>query len=114
MPYGKPPAKKHSYHLNGYRIGWGHEWNKDLSSHISASVSQRRYQDNYQLGRAIRFDRKRQDEIYTASLMLWKRGWHIKGITPKLNYQWRKQHSNFNSLFSYHKSSLNLLLEKTF
>ena len=106
--------KTYSYHLNGYCIGWGHEWNKDLSSHISASVSQRRYQDNYQLGRAIRFDRKRQDEIYTASLMLWKRGWHIKGITPKLNYQWRKQHSNFNSLFSYHKSSLNLLLEKTF
>ena len=91
-----------------------HEWGKGISSRISASASRRRYQDNYQLGRAIRFDRKHQDEIYTANLTLWKRDWHIKGITSKLNYQWRKQHSNFNSLFSYHKSSLNLLLEKTF
>ncbi|MDO4657943.1 surface lipoprotein assembly modifier [Kingella sp. (in: b-proteobacteria)] len=106
--------KTYSYHLNSYRIGWEHEWNKGLSSRISLSTSSRRYQANYQLGRAIRFDRKRQDEIYTANLTIWKRDWHIKGITPKLSYQWRKQHSNFDSLFSYHKSSLNLLLEKTF
>ena len=106
--------KTYSYRLNSYRIGWGHEWGKGISSRISASASRRRYQDNFRLGRSLLFDRKRQDEIYTANLTLWKRDWHIKGIRPKLSYQWRKQHSNFNSLFSYHKSSLNLLLEKTF
>ena len=46
--------------------------------------------------------------------MIWKRDWHLWGITPKLSYRWRKQKSNFNSLYSYHDNSVNVFFEKTF
>ncbi|VEI44419.1 Protein of uncharacterised function (DUF560) [Actinobacillus equuli] len=66
------------------------------------------------LGSAFHFDKRREDRIYHINVTVWKRDWHLWGITPKLNYHWKKQRSNFASLYSYSDKSVNVLLEKTF
>ncbi|MDU7945911.1 MAG: surface lipoprotein assembly modifier, partial [Haemophilus parainfluenzae] len=43
----------------------------------------------------------RKDIIYNTSLNLWKRDWHLFGITPKINLSWKKQDSNLDTLYSY-------------
>ncbi|MCW9710945.1 surface lipoprotein assembly modifier [Avibacterium sp. 21-586] len=47
-------------------------------------------------------------------MLLWKRDWHWLSITPKLQFQWRKQRSNLPSLYNYQNKSINLIFEKSF
>lgn len=107
-------VKHYSYDLKTVRIGWGEEWDWGISSRLSFSASRRDYKDNLVLGSVFSFNKARQDEIYHFNATVWKRDWHLWGITPKLNYHWRKQHSNFDSLYSYSDKSVNVLFEKTF
>lgn len=102
------------YNLKTARIGWGHEWSWGISTRLSFSVSKRDYQANLILGSAFKFDRRREDAIYLANLTAWKRDWHFFGITPKVNFRWKKQDSNFDTLYSYSDKSITISLEKTF
>lgn len=106
--------RSYSYDLKTIRVGWGQEWSYGVSSRLSATISSREYKDNLRLGNAFYFSKAREDKIYNAGLTLWKRDWHLWGITPKLNYNWKKQDSNFDSLYSYTDKSINLFLEKSF
>lgn len=106
--------RSYSYDLKTARVGWGQEWGWGISSRINGSISNREYKNNLRLGSAFRFSKAREDKIYSASITLWKRDWHLWGITPKLNYTWKKQDSNFDSLYSYSDKSLNLFFEKSF
>ncbi|WP_439327715.1 surface lipoprotein assembly modifier [Lonepinella sp. BR2357] len=107
-------VRHYSYDLKSARLGWGQEWHWGISSRVSFSASKREYKDNLSLGANFHFDRTREDEIYQINTALWKRDWHIWGITPKLNYRWKKQRSNFSSLYSYTDKGITLSLEKTF
>ncbi|WGE48888.1 surface lipoprotein assembly modifier [Actinobacillus equuli] len=107
-------VRHYSYDLKTARIGWGQEWHWGISSRLSFSASKREYKDNLSLGSAFHFDKWREDRIYHINATIWKRDWHLWGITPKLNYHWKKQRSNFASLYSYSDKSVNVLLEKTF
>lgn len=107
-------TKRYSYDLKTVRIGWGEEWNWGISTRLNFSASKRDYKDNLVLGSVFYFSKAREDEIYHINATVWKRDWHLWGITPKLNYHWRKQHSNFDSLYSYSDKSVNVLFEKTF
>ena len=107
-------TKYYSYDLKTARIGWGEEWDWGISSRFSFSASKRDYKDNLVLGSVFYFSKAREDEIYHFNATVWKRDWHLWGITPKLNYHWRKQQSNFDSLYSYSDKSVNVLFEKTF
>lgn len=101
--------------LNNLRLGWGEEWQWGISSRLALSYGKRQYRENLALaGGAFRFDMPRQDRIYQASATLWKRDWHWLGITPKLHFHWKKQSSNFATLYSYRDHSINILLEKAF
>ncbi|OQS58230.1 hypothetical protein ASU3_06475 [Actinobacillus suis] len=107
-------VRHYSYDLKTARIGWGQEWYGGISSRLSFSASKREYKDNLSLGSAFHFDKQREDRIYHINATVWKRDWPLWGITPKLNYHWKKQRSNFVSLYSYSDKSINIILEKTF
>lgn len=102
-----------NYQLNTLRFGWSKEWLGGISTRMALSYSQRRFQGNLVLG-GFRFNKRREDEIYQLNLTAWKRDWHLFGITPKIQFRFKKQQSNFASLYRYHDKSLNLLLEKQF
>lgn len=108
-------VRQYSYDLKTVRLGWGEEWGWGMSSRLSFSLAKRDYKDNLALaGGAFRFDKARSDKIYQVNATIWKRDWHILGITPKLNFRWKQQKSNFSSLYSYTDKSANILLEKSF
>ena len=107
--------RHYSYDLKTVRIGWGENWPWfELASRFSFSYSQRQYRDNLRLGNVLQFDRARKDQIFALNTSLWKRDWQLFGITPKLNFQWKKQRSNFPSLYSYHDQQIYVLFEKSF
>ncbi|WP_273391886.1 surface lipoprotein assembly modifier [Actinobacillus porcinus] len=98
------------------RLGWGQEWNWGISSRFGLSIMKREYKDIAKLGNInlFSFGKRREDKIYGVSLSLWKRDWHIWGITPKLQLSWRKQDSNISEMYSYTQKNVNILFEKTF
>lgn len=110
----KAQVAQYSYDLKTARIGWGEEWGWGISSRLSFSYSYRDYKDNLSLGNVFHFDKRRKDKSYQVNAFLWKRDWHLWGITPKLHYRWRNQKSNFSTLYSYKDNSVNILFEKTF
>lgn len=98
------------------RIGWGQEWQWGISSQIHFSAMKRTYKDIAKLGNLnfFSFGKIREDKVYTANLLLWKRDWHLWGITPKIQFLWRKQDSNIPEMYSYSQRNVNLLFEKSF
>lgn len=98
------------------RLGWGQEWNWGISSRFGLSIMKREYKDIAKLGNInlFSFGKRREDKIYGVSLSLWKRDWHIWGITPKLQLSRRKQDSNISEMYSYTQKNVNILFEKTF
>ena len=104
----------YGYNLASFKLGWGQEWRWGISSRLSLSYAKRHYRDNLSLGNVIHFDKRREDAIYQLNLIAWKRDWHLFGITPKLNFRWKQQKSNFTSLYSYVDKSVNVLFEKSF
>lgn len=108
-------VRQYSYDLKTLRLGWGEEWGAGISSRLNISYSKRQYRDNLALaGGTFRFDKTRSDKIYQVNATIWKRDWHLWGITPKLNFRWKQQQSNFDSLYSYTDKSVNMLIEKSF
>ncbi|MGX2956885.1 surface lipoprotein assembly modifier [Ursidibacter arcticus] len=112
--YERTKERSYSYDLTAARLGWGQEWQWGISTRLSASMVKKYYKANLSLGRSFHFDKHRQDAIYSLNLTAWKRDWHLWGITPKLNFKWKKQDSNFSSLYSYTDKSMNILFEKAF
>ena len=98
------------------RLGWGQEWNWGISSRLGLSIMKREFKDIAKLGNLnlFSFGKRREDKIYGVNLSLWKRDWHIWGITPKLQLSWRKQDSNIPEMYSYTQKNVNMLFEKTF
>lgn len=110
-----PAVRQYGYDLKSVRLGLGEEWKWGISARATFSYGERHYKDSLSLaGGAFRFDKARKDKIYQASATFWKRDWHLWGITPKLNVRWKKQTSNFASLYAYRDHSVNILLEKAF
>lgn len=104
------------YSNNSYtlRFGWGQEWGKGISSHMNFSISKRQYQDQFKLANRFPLGKNRRDHIYHTYFALWKRDWHLFGITPKLQLVWKKQQSNFPSFYSYQEKQFNIVFEKNF
>ena len=98
------------------RLGWGQEWHWGISSRLGLSIMKREFKDIAKLGNLnlFSFGKRREDKIYGVSLSLWKRDWHIWGITPKPQLSWRKQDSNIPEMYSYTQKNVNILFEKTF
>ncbi|MGV6988784.1 surface lipoprotein assembly modifier [Testudinibacter sp. P80/BLE/0925] len=105
---------QYSNNTRTLRLGWGQEWQWGTSSRLGLSYAQRHYKDQAKLGEMIPLGKVRNDKIYNVNLTLWKRDWHVWGITPKLHFNWKKQASNLPSMYSYTQKNANLIFEKTF
>lgn len=80
------------------------------------SFIKRNYKDVAKLGNLdiFSFNKNRKDHIYSLNLLVWKRDWHLGGITPKLQFTWKKQISNIPQMYSYQQKNINLIFEKSF
>ncbi|RDE97054.1 DUF560 domain-containing protein [Aggregatibacter aphrophilus] len=109
-------VKQYGSDSKGIRLGLGQEWIGGFSSQIGLSAIKREYKDIAKLGNLtiFSFGKNREDKIYSATILLWKRDWHIWGITPKLQFIWKKQHSNIPQMYSYTQKNFNLVFERTF
>lgn len=98
------------------RLGWGQEWGWGISSRLGISAMKREYKDIAKLGNLnfLSFGKIREDKIYGVNLTVWKRDWHWLGITPKVQFTWRKQDSNIPEMYSYTQKNVNVVFEKTF
>lgn len=96
------------------RLGWRQEYQWGISTQLSFSFTHRKFHDEAVLAGILRLDKTRRDYIYGIHSKIWKRDWHLWGITPKLNFVWKKQRSNLQTLFSYQDRQFNLSLEKSF
>ncbi|MCW9697943.1 porin family protein [Avibacterium sp. 20-129] len=110
----KTRVRQYSSDIKTLRLGWGQEWRKGISSRLSFSFAKRQYKAEAKLGGILPLGKIRSDKIYQAQLMLWKRDWHLWGITPKLQLSWKKQVSNIPSMYSYQSKNINLLFDKSF
>ncbi|KAE9531717.1 hypothetical protein A1D25_09755 [Ursidibacter arcticus] len=108
-------VRQYSSDTKSLRFGWGQEWQLwGLSSRLNLSYSQRQYKDVAVLGGFLNLRKIRQDNVLSSSLTLWKRDWHLFGITPKLQFSWRKNRSNLSTLYSYTDKNINLIFETRF
>lgn len=109
-------VRQYSSDSKSIRLGWGQEWGWGVSSRVSLSAMKRDYKDIAKLGNInlFSFGKAREDKIYGVNLTLWKRDWHFMGITPKLQFSWRKQDSNIPEMYSYTQKNVNVVFEKTF
>ena len=107
-------ARHYAYDFKALRLGWGKDWKYGISTRFSGRIAKRQYKDDLVLGSVLYFNKAREDKIYSLNATLWKRDWNILGITPKLQFSWKKQKSNFDSLYSYIDRNVNILIEKDF
>lgn len=107
-------AEQYRSTLKNIRAGWIQEYALGISSQINAGFSLRQFKSETVLGGFLPLGKARRDKIYYANVQLWKRNWHLWGITPKLNVKWKKQVSNLPTLYSYQDHQINLVFEKNF
>ncbi|MDH2998805.1 hypothetical protein A1D22_02910 [Pasteurellaceae bacterium LFhippo2] len=108
-------VKQYSSDTKSVRVGWGQEWETlGLSSRLGFSVTKRDYKDTARLGGLLNLGKVRSDKVYGANLILWKRDWHLFGITPKLKLSYRKHDSNLPTLYSYTDKQVNMVFESQF
>ncbi len=109
-------VRQYSSDSKSVRVGWGQEWGWGVSSRMSLSAMKREYKDIAKLGNInlFSFGKAREDKIWGVNLTLWKRDWHLMGITPKLQFSWHKQDSNIPEMYSYTQKNMNVVFEKTF
>lgn len=110
----RPNTKRYAYDYKALRLGWVKNWSHQITTRIGGSLAKRAYRDHLILGNVLRFNHARKDRIYTFHVTLWKRDWHFFGVTPKLHFSWKKQQSNFDTLYSYIDRNVNVLIEKSF
>ncbi|RPD90847.1 DUF560 domain-containing protein [Neisseria weixii] len=98
-----------SFSRYGLRVAWGQEWQGGLSSRLQLNAAKRNYDDASFFSNGD----KRQDKELGATLSLWHRGVHFKGITPRLTVSHHKNLSN-DKFYEYGKSRMFIELGKTF
>lgn len=101
--------RSESQRTNRIRLGWGYEWSYGISSRLGLSYAKREHKAAHYLYRY-----RREDKTQQAELTLWKRDWHLWGLTPKLTYLYQKTDSNIPDLYNRKKSLFFLSVEKSF
>lgn len=101
--------KSDSFNRYALRGTWGQEWPKGLSTILRLSAAQRRYQAPGFFSN----EQNRRDKEASASLSVWHRALHFKGITPRLTIAHNKTWSN-DKFYEYGKTKMFVELSKTF
>lgn len=92
-----------------YRTAW-----LGVRSHIR--YGWRRFDENYRLHLFGRWavNERRRDREYQAGVSVWSPKLAWRGLTPQLNYQYRRTDSNISALFSRRHSAWFVSVEKVF
>ncbi|AUI66209.1 MULTISPECIES: porin family protein [Glaesserella] len=106
--------QQYSSDIKNFRLGWLQEYAWGISTKLNLSYSHRKFKDQAVLGGILPLGKVRKDEAYAVFTQVWKRDWHLWGITPKLNIEWKKQKSNLDSLYSYKMHNITVSFERTF
>ena len=101
--------KTDSFDRYSIRAAWGQEWGKGLSTTLRLSAAQR----HYQTPSFFSNQEKRHDKEMDASLSIWHRAIHFKGITPRLTVAHHKTWSN-DKFYEYGKTRMFVEFSKTF
>ena len=101
--------KTDSFDRYSIRTAWGQEWDKGLSTTLRLSAAQR----HYQTPSFFSNQEKRHDKEMDASLSIWHRAIHFKGITPRLTVAHHKTWSN-DKFYEYGKTRMFVEFSKTF
>lgn len=102
-------TKSSSYIRPGVNVAWNQDWGfGGVSTRLGLGYAQRDYKAVNYMGI------KRKDNEYNVDVSLWKRDWHLWGITPKLNVRYNKVNSNIDDLYTYDKAAVFLKFDKTF
>ncbi len=114
----KTNVVSYSSKMKSVYVGWVQEWGKGISSQLNLNFALRHYDDEAFLptgsGLRLYLGKQRKDKIYSTHLMLWKRDWHLLGVTPKLKFSWKQQKSNLSTMYSYKEKNVHLIFEKSF
>lgn len=81
-----------------------------ITTRLSVRYDHRQFRDNHSFFTYI----QRADDEYTAMLSVWHRNFYFYGVTPKLNYVYRKVDSNIPVFYSRKNQQLFLTFEKSF
>ncbi len=104
-----------SYHSDSVHLGWGKEWQKGISSQVTARYSQKDYDKPigdasfYYASVGGEVGSSRKDRTTSLTTELWKRNYDIIGLTPKLIINYSQTNSNF--LYYDDKQSLSGTIE---
>lgn len=107
-------VKQYSNDTKSLRLGWINQWKYNIVSQINVAFAHRQFKDFASLGGILPLDKIRQDKIYSTNLTLWKSDWNLWGLTPKIQFKYKRQNSNIDSMFSYSEKYVQMLIEKTF
>lgn len=99
--------KVNAYYRYGGRIFWGQEWPLGVSTNSSLSMGKRVYDEPW-LGIV-----RRENKELNASVSVWHKAVHFKGVTPRLTWQYQKTKSNI-PIYSYDKKTLFMEVNKAF
>lgn len=106
--------RQYSSDIKNIRLGWLQEYPWGISTKLSMSTTIRQFKAEAVLGGILPLGKTRRDHIYTVTALLWKRDWHLWNITPKLSFNWKKQKSNLDTLYSYREKYATIVFEKVF
>lgn len=98
-----------NFNRYGVRAVWGQEWPQGLSTRVQLNAAKRLY-DTPSL---ISNGERRRDTELGATVSVWHRAVHFKGITPRLTVSRQKNLSN-DPFYEYGKSRAFVELGKTF
>ncbi len=107
-------VKQYSNDIKSLRLGWVNQWKNDIISQINVSFAHRQFKDFASLGGILPLDKIHKDKIYSTNLTLWKSDWNLWGLTPKIQFKYKRQKSNIDSMFSYSEKYVQMLIEKDF
>ncbi len=93
----------------GILLGFAQEWPLGISHSINIRYGRRDFHHQH-----FFFPFKRSDKEWLSTLSVWNRNWHFYGITPRLNFQYRKIDSNIPAFYSYSNKQIFVSFEKTF
>lgn len=109
---------RYNYDVKRVSLGWGKNWDNKLSTRTSVSYSQKQYDTANRIRNHFYLEPNpnaiQKDKVYAVNLQLWRRGFDIYGLTPRLSLQYQQTNSNLRYYDNRHETTANIILTKDF
>ncbi len=112
--YNNAQKRANSYHSEKLRLGWIAPWQFGFKTNLTLSLAQKKYKDKALLGDFFHLSNIRKDNIFDVNFAIPNNHLQFYHIMPVLHFNWRKQKSTIDSLYSYTKKSIFISFERAF